>query len=147
MQTTTNSIAFPNMFDLARNRVAVKTGDTSIVNRTRLLILTEPTELYNEPTFGVGLKRYLWQYNTPNVKALIQDRIKAQLSEHEPCVEAENTVFSDGLLYTGTSTDPSEINSGNELSMTVGLKTIYEDDLTVTIDLEEERKKMFGSEG
>lgn len=140
----TTSLSFPNMIDLARNTVAVKRGNESIVNRTRLLILTEPTELYNNPTFGVGLKQYLWQYNTPNTKAIIQERIKAQLSEHEPCVDAEQTKFADGLLFTDMDHTSSVVEDMNTLKMTVGLQTIYKDTVDVTIDLQDEQKKLFG---
>lgn len=127
----TNSIAFPNMLDPARNKVSTLEDNASIVNRTKLLILTNPTELYNSPTFGVGLKRYLWQYNTDNVKAMIQDRIKLQLAEHEPCVDAESTQFSDGLLFTGNN--DSTAASFNQLNMTVAVQTVYKD--TLSIDL------------
>ena len=61
----------------------------SIVNRSKLLILTEPTELYNNPDFGVGLKRHLFQYNNENQKAIIRDRIVEQLRLHEPCVDPD----------------------------------------------------------
>lgn len=144
MDSYTNSLSFPNMFDVARNCVAVKEGNASIVNRTRLLMLTEPTELYNSPTFGVGLKRYLWQYNTKNTKAIIQDRIIEQLEEHEPCVDAQATQFADGLLFTGGG-ENSMLGEMQQLKMTVGLQTIYEDKLNIDIDLEAERSKMFGT--
>lgn len=140
----TQSLSWPNMFDVARNRVAVKEGNSSIVNRSKLLILTEPTELYNEPTFGVGLKKYLWQYNTKNVRAIIQDKIKSQLKQHEPCVNADDTSFADSLLFTGSGESVPIVNEANQLKMTVGLQTIYEDTLQVVINLEEERIKMFG---
>lgn len=144
---TTNSLAFPNMFDIARNSVATYEGNRSIVNRTRLLILTEPTELYNSPTFGVGLKRYLWQYNTTNTKAIIQDRIKNQLREHEPCVVADKTSFSDGLLFTGSTDETGPYADTNKLDMTVGLQSIYEDDSNMKLVIEKERLAMFGDGG
>lgn len=140
---TTNSWSFPNLFDISRNRVAVKEGNDSITNRSRLLILTEPTELYNSPTFGVGLKRYLWRYNTANTKAIIQERIKSQLAEHEPCVEAESTQFADGLLFTESGAEVNKIADANSLKMTVMMKTIYQYDLELAIDLNAEREKMF----
>ena len=90
---TTNSLSFPNLFDVSRNTVAVKTGRDSITNRTRLLMLTEPTELYNNPTFGVGLKQFLWQYNTPNTKAIIQERIKTTMNEVIHCTDATFKTF------------------------------------------------------
>ena len=129
----TNSLAFPNMLDPTRNTVAVLDDNASIVNRVRLLILTDPTELYNNPKFGVGLKRYLWQYNNDNVRAMIQDRIKLQLAEHEPCVDASSTQFADGLLFSGDSSMSAQ--SYNELKMTVAVQTIYKD--TVTVDVSE----------
>ena len=131
----TNSWAFPNLFDVARNRVAMLSDNASVVNRTRLLMLTEPTELYNAPTFGVGLKRYLFQYNNENTKALIKDRIVDQLRLFEPCVDAQATEFTDGLLYTGSGNTNQNFN---KLEMTVGLKTIFGDTVAVNMtDLQE----------
>jgi len=125
----TNSLSFPNMIDPVRNRVATKTDNASVVNRTRLLMLTEPTELYNEPTFGVGLKRYLFQYNNENVKAMIKDKIVEQLRMFEPCCDAQATEFTDGLIFTG-DTDTQDFNV---LKMSVGLKTIYGDVETINL--------------
>lgn len=133
----TNSIAFPAMFDVARNKVSIIEDNTSIVNRTRLLILTEPTELYNNLDFGVGLKRYLWQYNSENQRAIIKDRIIAQLRLHEPCVNPDKTSITDGLLFTGTQDDTSTIQSANELQMTVGLCTVFGD--TISVDIQDDQ--------
>lgn len=129
------------MIDVARNVVSTVNGNRSVVNRSRLLMLTEPTELYNEPTFGVGLKRYLWQYNTQNVRAMMQNRIKDQLRLHEPCVDADNTSFADGLLTTGS--EETLRDKLQTLKMTIGLQTIFNDKLDLTIDIESERQKMF----
>ena len=57
----TSSWKFPNMIDVTRNRVNIAQDAQSVVNRVKLLMLTNPTELYNELDFGVGMKRYLWQ--------------------------------------------------------------------------------------
>lgn len=131
----TTSLSFPNMFDIARNKVAVIEDNQSIVNRSRLLMLTEPTELYNEPTFGVGLKQYIFQYNTPNKRAIVQDRIKDQLRLHEPYVNPDDTQFADGLLFTGSDTD--QVNQEyNKLKMTVALSCIYGDKVEVTLNNE-----------
>ena len=130
----TTSLAFPNMFDVARNKVAIITDNASVVNRTALLLLTDPTELYFNPNFGVGLKRYLWQYNTENVRALMKDRIRAQLILHEPSVDAENTQFADGLLASGGTTAEYSVDNANKVELTVGLKTIYGDTITVELN-------------
>ena len=130
----TTSLNFPNLFDVSRNKVSVIKDNSSVVNRCRLLILTEPTELYNSPTFGVGLKQYLFQYNNENTKAIIRNRITDQLREHEPCVEADETSFADGLLLTGSISDNLAEQDYNELKMTVGLHTIFGDTLTIDIN-------------
>ena len=127
----TNSLSFPAMFDVARNRVGVISDNESIVNRSRLLILTSPTELYNEPDFGVGLKQYLFQYNTANQKSIIRDRITEQLRLHEPCCEPDETQYADGLLFTGG--DETNATEYNKLKMTVAIKTKLGE--TTSIDL------------
>lgn len=141
--SNTNSISFPKLFDVARNKVNLYTDNKSIVNRTKLLLLTDPTEIYNEPTQGVGLKRYLWQYNNDNVKALIRDRIVEQLRMNEPSVDADKTSFSDGLMFTEDKNKYSA-QDFNRLKMTVGLSSIYGDTIRFPIDIENERKTMFG---
>lgn len=130
----TNSIAWPNLIDVSRNRVSIVEDSVSVVNRTKLLILTEPTELYNNPDFGVGLKRHLWQYNNENQKAIIRDRIVEQLRLHEPCVDLDQTTFADGLLYTGSQDSASLAQDANRLKMTVGLSTIYGDAVNVQLN-------------
>lgn len=125
----TNSLAFPNMFDPVRSRVSVLEDNASIVNRSRLLILSEPTSLYNEPDFGVGLSRHLWQYNTENEKAIIRDRIKEQLRLHEPCCDPDGTQYADGLLFSEGADTPSH---PDHLKMTVAIQTIYGDTVTVS---------------
>lgn len=121
----TTSLSFPNMFNLSNNRVAVDEDLKSVTTRSRLLILTEPTELYNNPDFGVGLKRHLWKYNTENEKALIKDRIVEQLRLHEPDVVADQTKFTDGLLFTGDTNSLNSATAANEINMTVAMQTTF----------------------
>ena len=121
------------MFNITSNQVNVLENTNSIGNRTRLLILTEPTELYNNPNFGVGLKRHLWKYNTDAERGLVKDRITEQLRAYEPCVYPDKTQYSDGLLFS----DPNNIataNAGNTMSLTVALQTVYKDDVAVTLN-------------
>lgn len=134
----TSSLAWPSMFDLARNRVGVLENGPAIVSRTRLLLLTNPTELFNKPRQGVGLPRYLWQYNSENTRAMIQDRVKDQLREHEPYVYADQTSFADSCLFTGKSGDGvPKFTDEQRMEMTIGLSTVYGDTLEVTIDGQE----------
>ena len=136
----TTSLKFPKMFDVARNQVSVLADDASIVNRSKLLILSEQNSLYNEPNFGVGLVRYLWHYNvqdrfhSANQRAIIEDRIKEQLRLHEPYCKPEETQFADELLFTEVS--PTARSSHNRLDMTVGLKTTYNQEVSISIENE-----------
>lgn len=133
---STNSIAFPQLFDVARNTVAVIEDTKSVVNRTRLLILTEPTELYMNPNFGVGLKRHIWQYNNASQPAIIRDRIVEQLRMNEPCVHADETQIADGLLFTGDQDNGQVMQDYNRLKMAVALSTVFGDSAEVKLNNE-----------
>lgn len=133
----TTSLAFPNMFNITTNQVSVITDTDSVANRTRLLILTEPTELYNEPDFGVGLKQHLWHYNNEAERGLVKDKITAQLRLHEPCVEPDKTQYSDGLLFSG-SNNPTILEEHNTMSLTVALQTVFKDEAKVTLNYDNE---------
>lgn len=126
----TNSLGFPNMIDVAHNSVNVLHDNESILNRCKLLILTEENELYNSPDYGVGLKRHLWKYISNNERAIIRDRIAAKLRVYEPCCDADKTSYANGLI----SSDYDETDSDmTHLKMTISIRTILGDD--VSIDL------------
>ena len=127
----TESLHWPNLFDVSRNRMNVANDAQSITNRVKLLLLTEPTELYNEPAYGVGLKKYIGRYNNDNTLAMLKDNIIEQLRLWEPCVIPEKTEVQRGLLYTGDTSGFD--HDHNHLKITVSLKSKYGDDLTVEI--------------
>lgn len=126
----TCSINFPSMFDVARNRTGVATDSASIVSRVKLLLTTEPTELYMNPTYGVGLKRYLFQYNNDNIVAEMRDRIVEQLRIWEPCVDPDKTTLTRGLDYTG---EGNELQTGNVLNLTLTVYSIYGEALEINL--------------
>lgn len=132
----TTSLAFPNMFNITTNQVSVIENTSSVANRTRLLILTEPTELYNNPDFGVGLKRYLWKYNNEATRGMVKDRITEQLRLHEPCVYPERTQYSDGLLFSGDATQNKQ--NPNTMTLTVALQTIFEEEARVVLNSDQD---------
>lgn len=127
----TNSWAFPNMINVAQNKVEIIEDEKSITSRDRLLILTEPTEIYNEPTQGVGLKKYLWQYNNENTKARLKDEIINKLREYEPYCIPEDTQFEDGNIFTG-SMDSEISQKYNTLELTIGIKTTFGQRVDIT---------------
>jgi len=129
----TTSLSFPNMFNITANQVSTLSDTASVANRTRLLILTEPTELYNNPDFGVGLKRHLWKYNTEAERGLVKDRITAQLRLYEPCVYPEKTQYTDGLMFTEPMSNNPALDS-NTLALTVALQTKFKEEAKVTLN-------------
>lgn len=133
----TTSLAFPNMFNITNNRVGVIEDTDSVANRTRLLILSEPTELYNNPDFGVGLRRHLWKYNNEAERGVVKDRITEQLRKYEPCVYPEQTKYYDGLLFTGNDDPQNAALNNNTLSMTVALQTVFKKEVSVELNTSE----------
>lgn len=122
----TSSWAWPNIFNISQNRVAIYEDNKSVTSRGRLLLLTEPTEIYNEPSQGVGLKRYMFRYNSPNVKAEICDRSKDQFSLYDPSIDAPKTEWTDGLKFTGSDGNiPSMNDTIHSLKMTMAVHTVY----------------------
>lgn len=132
----TSSVGFPNMFDVSRNRVASMNDNASVANRVKLLLMTEPTELYMNPKYGVGLKRFLFQYNNENVIAQIKDKLVEQLRLWEPCVDAEKTTVTSGLLYSGEG-QFEEAASTDRLNLTVTVYTVYGNKLDISINGEQ----------
>ena len=130
------------MFNLTSNQVAVDQDLKAVTTRCRLLILTEPSELYNNLDFGVGLRRHLWKYNTENERALIKDRIVAQLRLHEPDVLPEQTQFTDGLLFSGDTNGLSSATKANEVNMTVALQTTFGKSISLDLNSSQDSGKL-----
>ena len=120
-----SSWSWPNMFDVARNRVSLYNDTASIVSRVKLLLLTEPTELFMTPNFGVGLKRYMFTYNNENTIAMIKDALVDQLRIWEPAVIPEETQVTRGLNYTGSTSPEASAQATSKLELTVVLVTRY----------------------
>lgn len=126
----TSSLNFPHMINVSQNNVGVATDAASIESRVGLLIRTEPTELFMNPEFGVGLKKFMWQYNSENTRALIKQRIQQKIAQFEPCVDATKIKFVDKEY------DPNSvqvINENDKVHITVILPTVYGDEISITI--------------
>lgn len=129
----TTSWAFPSLISVTQNKVNLLSDTASVANRVKLLMLTEPTELYNEPNFGVGLKRYIGRYNTDNVKAEITDRTRDQIRIHEPSVDPNTLEWSKGLEITGHNSSRQK-DIGSNCDMTLKMTTNFR--TTLSIDIE-----------
>lgn len=118
---TETSFAFPNLFDVARSKVNIFVDTRALTSRVRLLLLTEPTELYMVPNFGVGLKKYLFTYNNDNTVALIRDKLIEQLRIWEPGVIPEETKVERGLKYSEVDNADENALETNHLKLTITL--------------------------
>lgn len=127
------SWSWPNMFDVARNKVGLYSDNAAVISRVKLLMLTEPTEMFMSPNFGVGLKRYLFTYNNDNTIAMIRDKLVEQLRLWEPEVIPERTTVTRGLEYSGKSNEIASASAMTHLELTVRLVTLSGADLKVTI--------------
>ena len=85
--------AFPLRVE-ADGRLAWSVGEDNVRQSIRILLLTEPGERLMREEFGCGLRRFLFEPNTPATRQLIQDRITRAIGRWEPRV-ALNTVQVD----------------------------------------------------
>lgn len=129
-----SSFSYPNMFDVSRNRVNLYTDARSITNRVKLLMLTDPTELYMNPNFGVGLRKYMFTYNNDNVLSLIRDKLIEQLRLWEPAVVPEETKVTRGVEADNAQQLSTAEAGKNRLKITITLVTAYAEVISFGID-------------
>lgn len=126
----TNSWSFPNMINVTQNKVSLVDDYNSIKNRISLLLRTEPTEVYGDPEYGVGLKRFMWQYNNSNTAAIVKQRIVDQITRYEPQVDPQSITFVDHDESNGVR---SVRQDANTLHLTVLMKTVFGDEIEVEV--------------
>jgi uncharacterized protein len=78
-------IAFPPHVG-ADGRMAWSEGEANIRQNIEIILRTEERERLNLPTFGGGLRRFLFEPNTVTTRFQIQDRITRALQQWEPRV-------------------------------------------------------------
>ena len=64
-------------------------GDQLIAQSLRAILLTEPGERIGRPTFGVGLRRWLFAPNTLATRAAIRQQIVDAVARDEPRVRLD----------------------------------------------------------
>ncbi len=65
-------------------RMAWSEGDRNIREAIEIILKTEAQERVNLPSFGGGLRRFLFEPNTVGTRHQIEDRITRALEEWEP---------------------------------------------------------------
>ena len=66
-----------------------------LVNQNfKMLILTAPGERMMDPLFGVGLRNYLFELDSPFVRSNITEKIKEQVARYMPFIEISDISFT-----------------------------------------------------
>jgi hypothetical protein len=84
-------MAFPPRLD-ADGRVAWAAGHRSVQDSIRIILTTEPGERLMLPTFGAGLRSFLFEPNVPATHRLIEERVQHALRRWEPRINLSSVV-------------------------------------------------------
>lgn len=70
-------------------RVALSEGPVNIRQSIEIILSTEPGERLLRPSFGAGLRQFLFEPNTPATHRLIEERITRSIERWEPRVRLD----------------------------------------------------------
>jgi phage baseplate assembly protein W len=73
-------------------RLAWSSDEDNIRESIRVILLTEPGERLMREDFGCGLRRFLFEPNTPTTRALIRDRVERAVGRWERRVRVEDVI-------------------------------------------------------
>jgi len=65
------------------------------------VLLTSPGERLMDPEFGVGLRRYLFEPNTPGLHTSIATQIQKQTNKYAPYIQLGSILFNQSELLGG----------------------------------------------
>lgn len=74
-----------------------------IIQNLKMLLLTAPGERMMEPSFGVGLRNYLFENNASSTYDTIEVKIKEQVAFYMPFVEVDSIDFNPMYVASGTN--------------------------------------------
>ena len=114
------SIAFPNMF--TRTSTNIVTDKEATFQNLKYLILSEKGELFGDPFYGVGLKKYLFDQNDTIIKDLVLDDMYTAIATFMPQLRINR---NDLKLRTGDKGEIFvDIRAINQLDFTTDLYSI-----------------------
>jgi len=101
------NISYPFRFD-ARGRTAEDSEENHIKSLIAQLLLTNPGERVNRPTFGSGVLRLVFDANSPDLAAALQTSVQASLQQwlsdriavNDVRIEANGNVLNISIRYT-----------------------------------------------
>ncbi len=114
------SIEFPNMF--TRTSTNFVTDKEATFQNLKYLILSEKGELFGDPFYGVGLKKYLFDQNDTIIKDLVLDDMYTAIATFMPQLRINR---NDLKLRTGDKGEIFvDIRAVNQLDFTTDLYSI-----------------------
>ena len=66
----------------------VKTIKAEILQNLKILFLTSPGEKLHHPNFGIGMRRFLFENDTPALHGTIKNKITKQVQIYMPSIRA-----------------------------------------------------------
>lgn len=75
-----------------------KTVSEALSQNLKMIILTNPGEKMMNLNFGVGLRKYLFEQNTPEVYGEISSKIQEQAGRYLPQINIKNIKFNETNL-------------------------------------------------
>jgi phage baseplate assembly protein W len=81
----------------------IKSVESSIWQDLKCLMLTNPGEKINDPDFGVGLRTYIFEQNSPALLNELRNIISQKINKYMPFINIEDILFTDSdntLLIT-----------------------------------------------
>lgn len=82
-------MAFPPRVG-ADGRIAWSEGEVNIREAIEIVLRTDERERVNLPSFGAGLRRFLFEPNTVATRFQIEDRITKALQQWEPRIAVQS---------------------------------------------------------
>ena len=100
----------PLLKDPADGYALNKTYREMVAQNLKMVVLTAPGERIMEPTFGVGLRNYLFKNNTKQTYHEIESKIREQVSFYLPFVTIIEVKIEDYLKETGITSNGVKIS-------------------------------------
>ena len=81
----------------------------------KCLILTAPGERIMDPSFGVGIKKYIFQNYGPETEKNIKVNIRQQTKKYMPFIDIVDAT----IVFGDTDGTPSDSTTSNRLSLSI----------------------------
>lgn len=114
------SIAFPNIFNRTTTNI-VNDYDATLQN-LKLLFWSEKGELFGDPYYGTGLKRYLYDQNDVVLQDILLDDLYTAITVFMPQIKVDRKDIK--LIKSANGELSVKVKALNKVDFTTDLYTI-----------------------